>query len=257
LLTDSAARQCFIHEYADNGAKHIVLSVSFLKEILKNLSLAAVFKSELADEGLTFMDAHALFGTDYDLCNPNKSLSGILYNLRKTELNIAAETGVKTMTFHVGNDNRFPEYSLNELISQACRSLENLLPEAEACGVIVCLENIWHRSNTPEVLNEILSRFPSEYLGFCYDTGHANLFSKGKFYEKSAAKDAWEKSGSVPLWDDRVLEKMLSNVVNCHLHDNDGAYDSHKGIGDGNIDWPHVIGLLNQAPRLQVVQSEI
>ena len=54
-----------------------------------------------------------------------------------------------------------------------------------------------------------------------------------------------------------LLEKMLPHIVNCHLHDNNGAQDEHKLPGDGCVDWSHVMPLLRQAPRLQLLQSEV
>ena len=60
-----------------------------------------------------------------------------------------------------------------------------------------------------------------------------------------------------PEFDDQVLEKMLPEVVSCHLHDNHGFRDEHQLPGRGNIDWKHIVGLLKKAPRLACVQSEV
>ena len=68
----------------------------------------------------------------------------------------------------------------------------------------------------------------------------------------------WKTVGvDEPEWDDRILEKMLPHVVNCHLHDNNGIVDQHYNPGRGTVDWKHIVGLLKQAPRLQVIQSEV
>ena len=39
---------------------------------------------------------------------------------------------------------------------------------------------------------------------------------------------------------------MLSYVVNCHLHDNNGIEDLHGNIGIGTIDWKHIVSLLKK-----------
>ena len=78
---------------------------------------------------------------------------------------------------------------------------------------------------------------------------------KGRNFPESNPYKVW---GEVtPTFDDRILEKMLPHVVNCHLHDNDGISDKHRNIGDGTIDWNHIAPLLKSAPRLKVIQSEV
>jgi sugar phosphate isomerase/epimerase len=50
---------------------------------------------------------------------------------------------------------------------------------------------------------------------------------------------------------------MLPEIVNCHLHDNDGSSDAHMTPGKGTIDWKKVISLLKRAPKLQAIQCEV
>jgi sugar phosphate isomerase/epimerase len=33
------------------------------------------------------------------------------------------------------------------------------------------------------------------------------------------------------------IEKFSDKIVHVHASDNEGKYDSHRGIGHGNIDW--------------------
>ena len=49
---------------------------------------------------------------------------------------------------------------------------------------------------------------------------------------------------------------MIDTVV-CHLHDNDGTGDYHNLPGRGNIDWNKTMKLLENAPRLMALQSEV
>ena len=50
---------------------------------------------------------------------------------------------------------------------------------------------------------------------------------------------------------------MLPEIVNCHLHDNDGSTDAHRIPGNGTLNWNKVIPLLKSAPKLQVIQCEV
>ena len=81
--------------------------------------------------------------------------------------------------------------------------------------------------------------------------------NNGRLYATGQGWDGWRAAGKEPVWEDKALEKLLPHVVNCHLHDNNGWRDEHKLPGRGNVNWPHIIGLLESAPRLKVIQSEV
>ncbi len=253
-------RPYIMHEFAANGAKHLVLSDTLISMILQRAPLANDLLKEMAKEDLTFVDSHTPFGPKLDLNCPDRSARGQMVLRLKTALGIIADMNVDTTTIHVGNNHWISpeECPLEQHIANIEEALSELLPEAERLGITICIENIWFQTNTPEVLLRIKEKFPTSALGFCYDAGHANLMDNGRAYEKSAAKRAWESVGiATPPWDDRILEKMLPHVVNCHLHDNNGADDQHRNIGHGNINWPRIIGLLSKAPRLKNIQSEV
>ena len=249
-------RRSILRELAVNGVKHIVLGDAMISEIVRNPAFAQTLQKEAAAEGLSFMDSHAPFGKALDMNNPDAG--GIVSTAQKLHLHIAAMFGIKTMTIHVGNNYYFQDAPLEVQRDRICRRLEKLLPVAEELGIIICIENIWFKINTPEQLLFIKERFPSDNLGFCFDSGHANIMQHGHKFPEGIARTSWDKDNSgEPSWDDRVLEKMLPYIVNCHLHDNSGDRDQHTLPGDGVIDWQKVKNLLMQAPRLQVIQSEV
>ena len=248
-------RRHIIHEFAVNGAKNLVLTDSLLKKMLPDRMLAERVKEEMAAEGLKFMDAHAGYGKFVDINCPIPEARGEMLARHKLTLHMIAALGVKTIAFHTGNENAYPGYTVDTQMDFIKRSLDELLPLAEELGIVICIENIWHQTNTPERLLEVKECFPTDALGFCYDAGHANLMDKGRNYPESNPFKAWGEI--TPAWDDQILEKMLPHVVNCHLHDNNGINDQHRNPGSGNINWQHITGLLAKAPRLQVIQSEV
>ena len=253
--TDDKTRPYVMHEFAANGAKHLVLSDVLISMILRSRPLQDQLLKEMADEGLTFMDAHSPFGPLVDMNCPIESVRPQMLLRQKLVLTIAAEMGVKTITIHTGNEPRHVGYPLEVQYDCVKRSLAELLPFAESLGMTICIENIWFQINTPERLLGIKKEFPTDALGFCYDAGHANLMDKGRNFPESAPYRVW---GQVPPhFDDQILEKMLPHVVNCHLHDNNGTADQHFNPGRGTVNWKHIIPLLKKAPRLQVIQSEV
>ncbi|MBE6379722.1 MAG: sugar phosphate isomerase/epimerase [Lentisphaerae bacterium] len=251
-------RKMYLHEFADNGGKYLVLNETMIQQIMQDFSFAQILRKEAEAEGLAFLDSHAPFAPNIDLIMPHEREFELTILRQKMHLHIACMFNVKTMTMHIGNDAAYPELPLETHLDNICRKLDKLLPEAEKCDVIICMENIWFRNNTPENLLKIKARFPSDYLGFCYDAAHANIMNNGRLHTTGRAWDAWNAVGvKTPQWDDKILEKMLPHIVNCHLHDNNGAQDEHKLPGDGCVDWSHVMPLLRQAPRLQLLQSEV
>ena len=70
----------------------------------------------------------------------------------------------------------------------------------------------------PEEFIEFYERTGSS-LGLAFDVGHANVGSNVK----------------------RFLDLLADKIGVVHVHDNDGASDSHKMIGSGTVDWKYVI----------------
>jgi sugar phosphate isomerase/epimerase len=256
--TSDVMRPYIMHEFAANGAKHLVLTDTLISMVMQKPGMSSQLQKEMASFGLTFVDAHAPFGPELDPICPEPDLRRMGALRRKLAFSIAADLGVDTIAVHVGNDNRFADQSIERSMELIISALDDALAEAEKLNIVIAIENIWFRSNTPERLLEIKAKFPTEYLGFCYDSGHANLMDKGRYHTDSAPRAAWNAVGiAEPPWENQTLEKMLPHIVNCHLHDNDGSNDQHRNIGHGNIDWKHIIGLLKTAPRLKNIQSEV
>lgn len=252
-------RRGAMHEFASNGAKHLVLTDSLIGDIIKNHALIDILPKEMAEEGLTFVDSHAMFHMDLDLNCPNQAKRRMMIARLKLQLEIIAYMGIDTITIHTGNNLQYdPQEKVLEFNFNMIRdALEQLLPVAEELGVVINIENIWYPNNTPEKLLAFKELFPTDALGFCYDAGHANIMWNGRFHMDGNARNVWSKINMTPSWDNQILEKMLPNVVTCHIHDNMGKTDEHTNPGRGNTDIPHVVELLKQAPRLKSIQSEV
>ena len=248
-------RPYVMHEFAANGAKNLVLSGPLIAQIMQNPALQKSLLREMDAEGLSFLDAHAPSDPYFDINSPVRSERPQILARLKLAFRIAADMGMKTVTVHVGNEPFQPGFPLEVQYDCVRSALAELLPCAESLGLILCIENIYYQLNTPERLLALKKEFPSDFLGLCYDSGHANLMDNGRHFPESEVFAMW---GNVPpCFDDRILEKMLPHVVNCHLHDNDGVADSHCMPGRGSVNWKHIADLLGQAPHLKVIQSEV
>lgn len=255
--TNDKTRPYVMQEFAVNGVTNLVLTDTLLSEIMKSPGFAKKLHEDLKNTGTRFVDAHAPFGVYEDLNVPMEELRPLMIERLKLALRLTADFGVASIAVHVGNTpDAFAAYSLDQLQQAIIRSLEELLPLAEQLGITIAIENIWFATSTPEKLLDVLAHFKSASLGICYDAGHANLMAQDCQAENAAPVGAWKRFGAVP-YDKRILEKLLSQVTTCHLHDNDGLNDQHRLPGRGTIDWTHTMALLKTAPRLKCFQSEV
>lgn len=240
-------------EFAANGQRKIVLTDGLMRKMLKNLSYVAFCRTLLAETGMVFCDAHSIYGPTDDLCCLDPDLRRYMLMNHRQTLELAALFGIKTITIHLG---RFDNFSIpvQTYRDASLKALDELLPVAEKLGVIICIENSWHQTSSAEALLAAVDHFKSDFLGICYDAGHANVMS-GRFRDE--ANRMWGTyPGREPGWNDHVLEDVLPHVVVCHLHDNDGVRDQHLLPGRGTVEWTKIMPLLKTAPRLQVIQCE-
>ena len=253
---DEPTRRMVMAEFAANGAKHIVLTDELLKMLCGTPSLYRKLAAEVADAGLSFVDAHAPFRDECDLWLPVEAYRRQMLARRKFELQLVRDFGVDTCTIHVGNW-PYPGHTLDEYRDAVRRSLDELVPVAEKIGVTICLENLYKPLNLPDAIVGFVEEFRSDRLGLCFDAGHANVLARGGEYPDGTAYASCASMGTTPVWDIHALDKMLPYVVNCHLHDNRIRRDDHDLPGTGTVDWKNVLEKLAAAPKLRCIQSEV
>jgi sugar phosphate isomerase/epimerase len=139
----------------------------------------------------------------------------------KRALEIAEFIPFQYLNLHLGSKNE--EYE-EKKVEAAFSSLEELSIFAKQRGVEVLLENIPNAFSSAQRLVSFLEA-THLHLGFCFDTGHANL------------NEGVEKA----------FEIMKSRIRSTHLHDNDGKSDQHlfpMHSAGGTIDWKQTMAML-------------
>jgi sugar phosphate isomerase/epimerase len=107
-------------------------------------------------------------------------------------------------------------------------TLRDLLPlPAGLAATRLLIENIYDAG--PEPLADLLRLLPSPPFGFCFDTGHFQIFSRRPLADWVAVLGPW-----------------LGEV---HLHDNAGAADEHLPPGRGAFDFPSLFRLVGTLPQ--------
>ena len=102
------------------------------------------------------------------------------------------------------------------------------IQRAQAIDTRLAIENIFE--DEPGSLVQLMKALNSQRVGICFDAGHCNIFTK------------------VPLA--KWLDELGPYIIETHLHDNNGDFDSHFALGEGNVDFKEVIAaLLDRADR--------
>ena len=260
-LSSEPDRRAVLKDLADNGVRRLVLGSNIIEDLIIHPGQLFVYRKELAEYGLTLMDAHAPWGTWQDPGMPLEKYHEDIILREKMAIRICGELGITSLAFHTGNtfNSVFgKDLTLDDYYAMLIRSMEELLPTAEKAGVILCLENQWTPLNQSAYLLKAMEYFDSPNMGICYDSGHAHLCECGEADPaKSCVPYIWKDIGLPVVWETDMVSKFQPWVVNCHFHDNHGFNDEHNLPGNGTIDWEHVVGVLAKAPRLQCIQSEV
>ena len=162
---------------------------------------------ELADKfGLAVENVHSPFDRMNSLWE-KRSDSTAIYNRTADCIRICAENNVSKIVVHPTDGLVPPQVTVFGM-----KNFDGLISTAANYGIKLLFENI----QLPDFLDVLFGKFGvSESVGFCYDVGHENCFTKG---------------------DDRLM-KHGSLLEALHIHDNDGNSDSHMLPFDGNINY--------------------
>jgi len=258
--SDEERRQT-LRKLADCGVRYITLGNSLLEFFIITPDAIPKYESEMKEFGISFMDAHAPWGTWKDPGIPVESEHEQIILRHRMALRICNRLAVTSIAYHTANTYNClygAELQLDDYYRMLLRSMEELLPDAERLGVVMALENQWTPLNQSACLIKAVRHFDTKWLGICYDVGHANLTERGReFPDKTCVPGIWGDIGLPVVWEENFIEKVRPYIVNCHAHDNDGISDQHKLPGRGTVDWERIMRNLANAPRLQCMQCEV
>lgn len=108
-------------------------------------------------------------------------------------------------------------------IQNAIQSIGILKKYANEIGAQLCVENLPRTclGNTPEELLRIIADYPD--VGICFDTNHYLTGTPIHFAQTAGRR-----------------------IATLHISDYDGVNESHWILGDGNIPWMELIGIIKK-----------
>ncbi|MDY7010940.1 MAG: sugar phosphate isomerase/epimerase [Planctomycetota bacterium] len=150
-------------------------------------------------------------------------------NINRAEF--ASRLGADIMVMHLPvRDVESPDIAVRDSIA----ILEALRPVCRNLGVRLAVENRPRPSHTYAFFDALFNEFDGDYLGFCYDSGHAILTEQAD-----------------------LIVRHSRRLIATHLHDNDGSGDQHRLPGQGKADWPSIINAMKQADYSGTVNLEL
>ena len=214
----------FLPRYRDLVlANAIHVEIGFGADDLANVPVSEVVESlETLRENGSGISVHGPF---WDLC-PGSVDPGIreVSRLRLRSLFELVERVLPAQVVcHTGFDPRHHRGHREVWIDNSLREWAPLAEWAQRLKVPLLLENVWEED--PDLHLRLFEKIDSPWVGFCLDVGHQNSFSR-------APLGQW-------------LDALAGYLREIHLHDNDGSYDYHLPVGEGNIDFDFLFGFLN------------
>ncbi len=164
---------------------------------------------------------------DVNLMSPHPGARKLAEGELAASVELAAELEAPWLTFHLGG-RPIMGVPHQPPWQEARQALHRLAKRAAALGVGLGLEN------DPRLPGLYLCDL-EEFARFLGETGLAGVLDVGH---------AWTVHGREAVG---KLTALVPRLRGAHLHDNDGVFDAHLGLGEGSVDveavWPSVSGL--------------
>jgi len=124
------------------------------------------------------------------------------------------------------------EEDYSSSLKRSLRVFEKVRPLCEELSITLAIENCFPKDE--EAISFYFDEFPAEFVGFCFDSGHAHI--NGNF--------------------DQLLG-FGERLKALHLHDNRGERDDHQPPFWGTIDWNRVRRWIKDGKYKKPINFEI
>ncbi|MBM2828536.1 MAG: endonuc 2 protein [Actinobacteria bacterium] len=126
------------------------------------------------------------------------------------------------------------DFDADKWFKPALRTFREVAEAAEKAGVDIFLENVF--DEVPDHLLRLRNALGSKRIGYCFDAGHATLFS------------------GLPLH--KWVEAYGRDLREMHIHDNRGQRDDHLPMGEGSINFRGVLNASLEAGASPILTLE-
>lgn len=182
------------------------------------------YKEVIESSGLKCLDVHGSDAPGIKIGTISPGEQGEYIRLLENRIEFCSSIGGDSVVVHP------PKEASG--FDRSVQVIEMARPLCEDLGIVLAIENCFPGDH--EMLARYLERFPPEFIGFCFDVGHANLYNNS---------DELMQSGG--------------RLKALHLHDNKGMTDDHQPPFWGTVDWPRAMRWIGQTGYTKPVNFEI
>ncbi len=222
-------------QIADAGFTHIHWGHHWNADFIYTAPEIAEIKKQLDFFSLSLSDLHASGGIEKCWYSPleYERIAGV--ELVKNRIYMAALLGGDAVVLHP-----FVVYekeAIEKYREQGLKSLEELESFARSCGIRIALENLFQADGSGikdaslvnlDTIEFYFGKFPSDFLGFCWDIGHCIILGDEAF--RRCAGFAGER------------------LAVMHLNDNRGDMDQHSAPFTWSRRWEWIAETIADSP---------
>ena len=188
------------------------------KPVFYDRSFIDIISQLIAHNNLEIPDVHSFCGSWGSGVTSTRELQ-LAVNINRMEF--AQAIGADVLVMHLP----FAGSKETDIaLAQARKDITDLLPACKESGVALAIENLSNPAHNHEFFDSIFDEFDPNYVGFCYDSGHALLADQEDF-----------------------IERYSPRLIATHLHDNDGTADQHLLCGEGIADWKRIMQAIKKS----------
>jgi sugar phosphate isomerase/epimerase len=228
---DNENPEVYLKEISEAGFTHVHWCHEWNTDYIYSESEINEIISSLKKYNLEVLDLHASEGKKVNWISEDESLRAAGIELVKNRIYMANKLSCEAIVLH------FKREPKNESVKQKYwdilhKSLNELKPYAQEHNIKIALEN--YKQEHSHEIEKLFLEYDSDFLGFCYDSGHGNI-----------------GDGLA------TLEKLKDRLIVIHLHDNDGETDQHKLIFSGTLDWDELAKILAESSYKKCINIEV
>lgn len=217
-------RETKLPMFASRGFKFIHWCDDWNNGVVYSKEDMTLFRQVVDSSGLKCLDVHGSDAPGIKIGTSDQGARREYVQLLENRLEFCSAVGADAVVVH-------PPKEPSDL-DRSIQVLESVRPLCEDLGVVLAVENCF--PGDEKMLAHYFERFPPEFVGLCFDAGHANLNSNSE-----------------------ELMGFSSRLKVLHLHDNKGKVDDHQPPYWGTVDWPKVMRWIEQSGYVKPVNFEI
>jgi sugar phosphate isomerase/epimerase len=191
---------------------------------------------KLAAAGLACIDVHGTGTRRARIDAADPAGHNLYIRLLKNRIEFCAAVGGDAVVIHPPDPNPRTDWVGRDRLRRAAGALGAVRDLCERKGVRIAVENMGHRSPYGiNILSWFFERYPTEFVGWCFDCGHANVAGNAK----------------------QLQAAFGDRLIALHLHDNHGQKDEHQPPFYGTIDWPSTMRFIDSTDYAKPINFEI